>query len=92
MKQQALILGLIRSKGISKKTGNEYDICKVNIASEAKSFGAEGDAVGYQGQDLSITPEIFNNFKSQKFPITANVSFNVNLGTGKLNVTNLEAI
>jgi len=30
MKQQALILGLTRSKGVSKKTGNEYDICKVN--------------------------------------------------------------
>ena len=90
MKQQALILGLTRSKGVSKKTGNEYDICKVNIASEAKAYGAEGLAVGYTGQELAISPELFIKFKSQKFPTQASVSFNVDLGSGRLSVTDLE--
>ncbi|WP_158967663.1 hypothetical protein [Paraglaciecola sp. L3A3] len=91
MKQQALVLGVTRSKGTSKKTGNDYDISKINIASEGKAFGSEGEAFGLAGQELNITPELFQKAKGLKYPLTASISFNVDLGSGRLSVIDVEA-
>lgn len=93
MKQQVFVQGFGRSKGTSKKTGKDYDFCKLNVTTKATAFGSESEAYGNTVQELHISPELFEKlktFKDESFQ--ASIVFEADLGSGRLNVVDVDPV
>lgn len=65
------VLGVTRLKGVSRKTGNEYDFLQVDcIAPRSEGFGM------LAAMQLSLDPRQLSNYDDLDFPVKADVDFN----------------
>ncbi|MBA6251974.1 MULTISPECIES: hypothetical protein [unclassified Colwellia] len=68
MSEKVQILSITKSKGVSKKTGNAYEIYKANIAVKAVGFGAEGQAKGVNAKEVDLSADAFIKGFSFDYP------------------------
>lgn len=73
---QVLVLNAVRARGISQKTGNEYDICTITYGNAVQPVQKDNRQVigyGYQVQELALNPAALAGFKDVKFPAMLNL-------------------
>ena len=68
MQQKLTILGLTRRQGISKKTGNEYDMANVNTMQPNRGRDSNHIAAGYKSVEMGLPPSIVSQFTNERFP------------------------
>ncbi|BBL35725.1 hypothetical protein Nstercoris_02000 [Nitrosomonas stercoris] len=75
---KALVLNAKRSQGISKKTGQPYEIYTLTIALPFSQFASKSftlDGYGYDVAELSLDPEAYPKFSDLKEPRILELQF-----------------
>ena len=68
---KVMVLGVQRMSGVSKKTGNDYDMTIVYAAKEAENVSREGmqrRGAGYQPVELRADSVALEALQEHKFP------------------------
>jgi len=69
---KVLVLNAQRAKGVSKKNGNDYDICTVQFGIPIENVSREGRQVigyGINPQEIALDPAALKDFSSYEFPV-----------------------
>lgn len=75
---KAMVVGVTRSHGKAKGTGNLYDMAFVNVLVPVEISGNENrstEGYGYKVMEAALAPESIHSFKELKFPINLELVF-----------------
>tara|TARA_Y100000296_G_C5178236_1_gene261497 strand:+ start:1463 stop:1738 length:276 start_codon:yes stop_codon:yes gene_type:complete len=80
MKEKLMVFGGSKCKGVSKKTGKDYDFTRIFIGRAANGVGENGSAFGYEQSEFSITDEAYQKLKeiNSDFPSLVSVTLSIN--------------
>ena len=90
MKQKMLIAGVSRRQGVSKKTGNNYDIAVVNTLQPQYGTDANYIATGFKLVEMQAPAALVVQAMNQTFPSTFDVEMGIR-GDGKLEILAMSA-
>ncbi|RNL67196.1 hypothetical protein [Zhongshania marina] len=90
MKQKMLIAGVSRRQGVSKKTGNQYDVAIVNTLQPQLGTDANYIASGYKVVEMQAPAALVVQAMTQNFPCTFDVEMGIR-GDGKLEILAMTA-
>lgn len=82
-----LVLGVSNRNGVSKKTGNRYDMSRLAVAEPIVPASKEGMAftgAGYQGSELEIRKDCIPQFMSIKYPVVLDLQFDFESHGGRV--------
>ncbi len=90
MKQKMLIVGVSRRQGISKKTGNQYDVSVINTLQPQYGTDSNYVASGYKLVEMQAPSQVVMDSLSLNFPCSVEAELGIR-GDGKLEIISLVA-
>jgi hypothetical protein len=90
MQQKIIIVGVSRRQGISKKTGNQYDIAMVNTLQPQVGTDTNYVASGFKQIEMQAPSPVVMQFLSMGFPCTVTAELGIR-NDGKLEIVSMVA-
>lgn len=90
MKQKMIVVGVSRRQGISKKTGNNYDVSIVNTLQPQFGTDANFIASGYKLVEMQCPAQVAVAAMSLQFPCSVEAELGIR-GDGKLEIHSITA-
>jgi hypothetical protein len=69
---KALVIGVTRMTGTSKKTGRPYDMARCHVLQPCQIGGTQETmraGFGFQAAELDLRPDAITKFGNMKFPV-----------------------
>jgi len=90
MKQKMLIAGVSRRQGVSKKTGNQYDVAIINTLQPQYGTDSNFVAAGYKLVEMQAPAGVVMNNINMNFPCVVDAELGIR-NDGKLEIISLTA-
>lgn len=91
MKQKMLIAGVSRRQGVSKKTGNQYDVAIINTLQPQYGTDANYVATGFKVVEMQAPAGVVMNNMNVNFPCAVEAELGIR-NDGKLEIVSMTVI
>jgi len=81
------VIGVMRLRGVSSKTNNSYDMCRLYCLQPIELRSSEKMTVsggGYQAAEISLHPDALELFASQKLPCVLELETEMEMQRGQM--------